>query len=339
MSTVLWLMVLGLGGGVLQAWWTHGRPPRRVEVAAQRRAVSRVRALTSSVTQLELDGPLPFVPGQFVLVRAKPSLPWRAYSLSQAPGADVRLIIKRVEGGLASPTLTRELRAGDTLELKGPFGRFSPPADVQRLLFIAGGSGLTPFLSMCHAYEQRGWPVSVQLVNAHRNADEALAVDELDALAKRSAGRFTVVHALGPVFDARALAGIAADAVLCCGPEPLLRAVRAALPDVHLIEERFVVPAPQQGGGQHDAVFLDAGRPVRFAVRGDEAVLHAARREGVSLPSGCEQGSCGTCKVRVLHGTIETPLDSCLSPEERERGEALTCVGRAGSAEVSFEVC
>ncbi len=131
--------------------------------------VTEVKKETPSAVSFGVDGTMDFQPGQFVLVRPNVSLPWRAYSFSRAPGQPLRLTVKRVENGKVSTHLTSSLSPGDRLEVKGPYGQFLIPAIVTRALLIAGGSGVTPFLSWLQALDGRGWPFPITLVTGNRS--------------------------------------------------------------------------------------------------------------------------------------------------------------------------
>ncbi len=312
--------------------------------AAMQWNVTKVITETPSAVSFEVDATLPFKAGQFVLVRPNAELPWRAYSFSRAPAAPLRLTVKRVADGKVSTHLTTQLKAGDRLEVKGPYGHFVLPSTFTRALFVAGGSGITPFLSQLHEQATLGWPRSITLVYANRSRAETILRAEVEALLADANGKLEVVwvsddesEALrGPLSKAvlaTALEGRAPfDVIATCGPQPMMDNVRELAtekyPGVHVLEEKFsAAPEASATGPAHDVEVVIDGTPRTFAVKEGEHVLTAARTAGIGLSAGCEMGACGVCRVRMLEGTIDVPSDSCLSDDEKAQGYALVCVG------------
>lgn len=305
--------------------------------------MSAITQETPSAVSFEVDGQMDFRAGQFVLLRPSPQLPWRAYSFSRAPGLPLRLTVKRVSQGPVSTHLTTKLAPGDILEVKGPYGHFVLPS-FQRALFIAGGSGITPFLSMLQEQEQKGWPAPVRVLDFNRSGGERIFKTELEALCQSSRGRLEVVHVLddaseaprGPpsreVFAALLGEGPEVDLVAMCGPQPMMELARQAatarFPGARVLEERFsLVQDHAAGGPVHQVKLLSEGKSQSFSVKEGEHLLAAARRAGLNLAAGCEMGACGVCRVRVLEGHIHLPDDACLSEAETGEGYALMCVG------------
>lgn len=304
--------------------------------------VTDVTKETPTTVSFGVDATLDFQPGQFVLVRPGASLPFRAYSFSRAPGQPLRLTVKRVENGKVSTHLTTQLSPGDTLEVKGPYGQFVIPAIVERGLFLAGGSGITPFLSWLHTLDGRGWPFPITLIVGNRSPAEQILKTELDALVQRSGGKlqatFVTDDVEGPLTKdllTKLLASAPAPSfVAMCGPQPMMDAARevatARFPGVTVLEEKFSASAEVTGDGPGaELELLQDGKVKPFDVKAGEHVLAAARRAGYDLPSGCEMGACGACRVKLLDGDIHVPDDACLSDAEKSQGYRLICVGSA----------
>jgi ferredoxin-NADP reductase len=331
-----------------------GAGPRAQAPAALRWKVTRLVRETPSTVSFEVDGTLDFKPGQFVLLRPKPELPWRAYSFSRAPGDALRLTVKHVPGGQVSSHVTQALKEGDALEVKGPYGQFVLPPHATRAIFVAGGSGVTPFVSMLHALAKQGWPTQVLMVDAHRSAEEQILKAELEALAQGSGGKFELIQLLddgagaqrGPptrevlakLFEGREKP----DVVATCGPQPMMDGVRevatARWPGVAVLEEKFsAAPEASGSGAAVDVEVVMDGKGRTFPVHQGEHVLAAARAAKIGLSAGCEMGACGVCRVKLLSGDIEVPEDSCLSDEERAQGYRLVCVGKVTQAGCRFE--
>lgn len=333
--------------GAVVVWWM-GRDVAPAEAPSEPTTMWTVSAVvreTPSSISFEVDASLAFSAGQFVLVRPNAQLPFRAYSFSRAPGETLRLTVKQVVNGIVSTHLTQQLKAGDALEVKGPYGQFILPSTANRVLMLAGGSGVTPMLSMLRELEKQGWPKKVTLVDGNRSTPEIIFKAELDALEANSKGALKVLHVLddgshgmqGPLTTDvvnKLLLGLdPPDVVAVCGPTPMMDAARKALtgvwPQVKLLEEKFTVEATvAEGAPSHTATLVVGGKEKSFPVKEGEAVLTAARKARVSLQAGCEMGACGTCRVRCLEGSIETPTDACLSDDERAENYALVCVGK-----------
>ncbi len=308
--------------------------------------VTTVTKETPTTVSFEVDASMDFKAGQFVLLRPTATMPWRAYSFSRAPGAPLRLTVKKVKDGQVSTHLTETLAAGDMLEVKGPYGHFVLPASFTRALFIAGGSGITPFLSMLQEQQMAGWPTAISLLDFNRTGVEQILKAELDAFVASSGGKLEVTHVLddaasgpkGPpskdVLGALLAGQAQPDVVAMCGPQPMMdlarEAVHARFAGVTVLEEKFTMSHDEGGSGATMTVELvQDGKTKSFPVKDGEHVLAAARKAGFNLSAGCEMGACGVCRVKVLSGEIHIPDDACLSDGEKAEGYALVCVGTA----------
>jgi ferredoxin-NADP reductase len=333
--------------GFLGSLFKKKTPPAETRPAAPAALNWRVTSVTKetpSTVSFEVDGSMDFKAGQFVLLRPQASMPWRAYSFSRAPGATLRLTVKCVPHGQVSPHLTSKLAAGDILEVKGPYGQFVLPARFQRALFIAGGSGVTPFISMLQEQSNKGWPTPITLLDFNRTGTEQILKSELDGFLASSGGKLEVVHVLddaasgpkGPptkalftsLFEGKAKP----DVVAMCGPQPMMdlarEAATASYPGVTVLEEKFTMAHDgDAGGASHQVELVMDGKTKPFPVKDGEHVLSAARKAGLNLSAGCEMGACGVCRVKVLSGSIQVPDDACLSDGEKSDGYALVCVG------------
>lgn len=339
-EVALVLALSALVGGV-QAWWRFGgRAPGGAPAPVRALRVVAVVRETARAVSLDIEPALPFRAGQFLNIRLGPGEPWRSYSLSRAPGEPLRLTVQLKPDGQVSPRL-HALSAGATLEARGPYGAFVADDLPGPLLFIAGGSGITPLLSMLRA------GVPADLVYASRSPQDTLFLEEVRTCVP--AERLVWVWeregepgGLPGRLDAPTLRAALARlgggwrAALICGPEPMRAAVRAALaadlPELVVREERFS-QAPAAGGAAV-ATFMSTAGPVVFPVAADESLLQAARRAGLHLPAGCEVGACRTCRVRVLSGAVDC---DGLSEAERQVGLALACVGRC-AGQITFEL-
>ncbi|CAM5403506.1 phenylacetic acid degradation protein [Streptomyces avidinii] len=214
------------------------------------RVTDRIQETPDAVS-LVLDAELPYRPGQFLTLRI-PGGGARCYSLAGSPhtGDPLRITVKRVPGGAGSGWLCRSVGIGDELEILPPAGTFTPAGLDQDLLLVAGGSGITPVLSLAKSALAAGRG-HVALVYANRDPGSVIFRDELWGLAERHPGRLTVVHwleslqglptapHLGPL-----VAPYAAREAYLCGPVPLMDAAETALrsegaPDGAVHRERY----------------------------------------------------------------------------------------------------
>ncbi len=334
------------------------------------RVTDRIQETPEAVS-LVLDAELPYRPGQFLTVRVPSSSgaggEARCYSLAGSPhaGDPLRITVKRVPGGLGSGWLCQDVGIGDELEILPPAGTFTPPDLDRDLLLVAGGSGITPVLSVAKSALLAGRG-HVALVYANRDPGSVIFRDELWGLAEEHPGRLTVVHwletlqglptapQLGPL-----VAPYANRETYLCGPAPLMdaaeTAVRASGGQGRAIHrERYfslsgdvfapavAAPAPGPGsvapppgvagGGQDTPSCGGATAEVEF-----EGVVHtvawgrrtslltALLAAGVPAPYSCREGACSACCCRVLAGEVTMVRNEVLAPEDLADGYVLAC--------------
>jgi ring-1,2-phenylacetyl-CoA epoxidase subunit PaaE len=263
------------------------------------------------------------------------------------------------------------LRVGDTLEVSTPTGRFTTeldPTAARRYVAVAAGSGITPVLSIVAALLE-GEPASfVTLVYANRTSRSVMFLDEVHDLKDRFPDRFQVLHVLSREtqdvellsgrLDGERLRGLLGalvpvslvDEWFLCGPQQMVEELRGVLADagatrVHteLFHADPVPRAPVAAladgteGAASVTVRLD-GRASEFSLRPDDVpVLEAAMRVRSDVPFACKGGVCGTCRARLVEGTVAMDANWALEPEEIERGYVLTCQSHPTSATVVLD--
>ncbi|MGY0385579.1 PDR/VanB family oxidoreductase [Nocardioides sp. WG-D5] len=257
-----------------------------------------------------------------------PSGAQRQYSLCGDPTdrSRYRIAVRRIsDGGGGSVEIHDRVRVGDRITVRGPRNAF-PFVDVEDYLFVAGGIGITPILPMVREASRRGarW----RLVYLGRSLATMPFLDELrDVPGGRLEVRPDTDFGIPDAAELLALAEPGA-AIYLCGPTPLIDAARALQPSLSttssLHSERF--SAPPVVGGRPFSVRL-ARTGVTVPVDADESALAAIRRAVPGVRYSCQQGFCGSCKHRVLEGTVEH-RDTKLRPAECET-EMLICVSRA----------
>ncbi|MGD0554411.1 MAG: ferredoxin--NADP reductase [Streptosporangiaceae bacterium] len=276
---------------------------------------------------------------------------FRSYSMSSAPDVDDELMttVKRVPGGLVSTWLHSQVVPGLSLELTPPTGRFVLRADASvPLLGFCGGSGITPVLSLAKsALASTGRPV--RLLCADRDRESAIFLSALSDLAARYPGRLSVVRrydvsdGLADAEVVRSFVGADVEAdCYVCGPQGFMDVVESALPGPGLVfSERFDgSPASGATSETDGKVTIVLGRKRASVPRRDgETLLESARRAGLSPPTSCEAGNCGTCIAQLTEGSATMRVNDVLTDEEVAEGYVLTCQGvpSSPSATVVYE--
>ena len=304
--------------------------------------VARVEAVTPLIKRFTLaaaDGSAlpPFTGGSHVIVRMRDGERRynNAYSLMSCPASlgSYQIGVRREadsKGG--SAFLHDQVKEGDLLDITAPNNLCALAPEARHHVLVAGGIGITPFVSQMHALRRGGG--SYELHYAFRAPEHGAFGDELAALAAASSARMqTYVDSLGQQLDLAALAGgLAEDAHLyVCGPAPLIEAVRNAAQAAGVAPgrvhwEQFAAPA--QDGAAFTVVLAKSGKTVE--VGAGESILKAIERDGtVPVDCLCREGVCGTCETRILEGEAEH-LDQYLSDREKTSGQTMMiCVSRA----------
>jgi 3-ketosteroid 9alpha-monooxygenase subunit B len=276
---------------------------------------------------------------------------FRSYSMSSAPDVDDELMttVKRVPGGLVSTWLHSQVVPGSSLELTPPTGRFVLRADASvPLLGFCGGSGITPVLSLAKsALASTGRPV--RLLCADRDRESAIFLSALSDLAARYPGRLSVIRrydisdGLADAEAVRSFVGADVEAdYYVCGPQGFMDVVESALPGPGLVFSERFDGSPASGGSvvADGKVTIVLGRKRASVPRRDgETLLESARRAGLSPPTSCEAGNCGTCIAQLTEGSATMRVNDVLTDKEVAEGYVLTCQGvpSSPSATVVYE--
>ncbi|WP_026342585.1 PDR/VanB family oxidoreductase [Nocardia sp. BMG111209] len=264
----------------------------------------------------------------------------RQYSLCGDPADDRHLtvaVLREATGRGGSIRVHDKLEEGDLVEVGGPRNAFAlTPAPGY--LFVAGGIGITPLVPMAAAVAASGVPWRL-LYGGRTRASMAFAGELLAAHPGRVDIRPEDVHGLLDL-DAALDAAVTGTAVYCCGPEPLLWAVEAAVReraglDLHV--ERFAPKAAvAAASGEFEVELARSGRVI--TVPATVSLLDALTGAGVPAAFSCREGTCGTCEVAVLAGTPDH-RDSVLTADERAAGDVvMPCVSRCLGARLVLDL-
>jgi ring-1,2-phenylacetyl-CoA epoxidase subunit PaaE len=287
----------------------------------------------------------------------------RNYSLCTAPDErDWMVTIKRMPAGFFSRWAPDNLKAGDTIEVMEPHGSFTTdfdPSQKRHLVGIAGGSGITPVMSLIKSTLKYEPESEFTLLYGNRDSSSVIFLDALADLKDKYLGRFEIYHFLdqeeqdielfnGMLDRARleeAISGLVPDAAevdgwFICGPGPMMDAAEGALLDrsipkerIHI--ERFTADRPAgavtreiaelqtKAEGVTVSVTLD-GRTRRVPFTAGN-ILDSARAAGLPAPFACKAGVCATCRAKVSKGKVEMAARYGLTDEEVESGYVLTC--------------
>ena len=301
-------------------------------------------------TPPELAETFRYLPGQFLTVRIpsdRTGSVARCYSLSSAPHeGTLKVTVKRTANGYGSNWICDHLREGAELDILPPAGVFTPKSLDAGFLFFAGGSGITPMISILKSVLDEGTG-QIVLVYANRDEQSVIFADELAALARRHADRLIVVHWLETVQGLpstrhlRALATpYAGREAFICGPGPFMETARQALKDLEwprqrIHVERFVslsgnpfeaaAPAVEDLEAPAGLVVELDGERHTFDWPRQTKLLDLLLDKGLNVPYSCRAGQCSACACRIGAGEVKMLNNEILDSEDIAEGFVLAC--------------
>lgn len=312
-----------------------------------------------------LDGAVPpFRPGQYVnlFVDVDGILTSRPYSISSPPETGrMTLTVRDKTGGFVAPFLLNQLQVGDEVESSGPSGSFyyEPLIDGEDLVFLAGGSGITPFMSIIRDGLHRQLPLHISLIYGSRTPDDVIFRQELEELATNHDNFSYSLIISEPETGYAGLTGLLdADLIrkqlavprggsdrnlsgktfYICGPGAMFDLCLSALEELgvppHKIRRELYGP-PLVVTKEPDwpneiaeeaifSVMLENGQTIRAPA--NEPLMNSLERYGIVVPAICRTGACSACRIRLLSGDIYMPSHTGLRESDRQHGFIHACV-------------
>jgi ring-1,2-phenylacetyl-CoA epoxidase subunit PaaE len=287
----------------------------------------------------------------------------RNYSLCTAPAEqDWMVTVKRIGGGLFSNWVGDELKPGDTIDVMVPHGSFTTDFDAankRHLVGIAGGSGITPVMSLIKTLLREEPQSRFTLLYGNRDSSSVIFLEALAGFKDRYLNRLEIFHFLdaeeqdielfnGMLDRSRcdeAISMLVPDAAdvdgwFICGPGPMMDAAEGALLDRNIPKERihierFTADRPPEAVAQEIAQLQTQAEGVTVSVTLDGRtrrvpftagnILDSARAAGLPAPFACKAGVCATCRAKVTSGKVEMAARYGLTDEEVADGYVLTC--------------
>lgn len=344
--------------------------------------VSDVRRETSDCVSVAFDLPddvkefYKFKPGQYVTLRTELNGEdvRRSYSICSCPfDGELRVAIKKVEGGLFSSFANHDLEPGTELDVMTPIGNFTLGFDENRTrqyVAIAAGSGITPVMSLIKSALRTEPDSKFILIYGNRNSASVIFKDEIEDLKDQYMNRLEVHHVLsredqgsdllkGRITEDKVLAFADrffdldnTEAYFLCGPEEVIRASEKALAQLGVAKEKVHFELFTPAGDASDkatpaasvAPSQDVLSSVTVILDGDEThmdvqtkgktILDAALDAGADVPFACKGAVCCTCRAKVLKGEVQMEMNYALTDGEVEEGYVLTCQSHPTSEQV-----
>jgi ring-1,2-phenylacetyl-CoA epoxidase subunit PaaE len=330
--------------------------------------VAEVRRETPECVALRFDVPSEFadeyrfVQGQHLTLRTVLGGEElrRSYSIcSGVDDGDICVAVKKVGGGRFSVWVNESVKAGDTIDVMTPEGRFFTPLDpahAKHYVAFAAGSGITPVLSLIRTVLAREPHSRFTLIYGNRRQASVMFHEALEDLKDRYLTRFVLFNLFSreaqdiDLFNGRIdgpkvyafldtlVPASTIDEAFVCGPASMIDEVEVALigagvPRERVHIERFGVPGAlvtepiddTEAAEAHITLIIDGVRREVEFHRGQHSILDAGREAGIDLPYSCKGGMCSTCRGKLVEGEVRMAKNYALEPHEVEQRFVLTC--------------
>lgn len=335
--------------------------------------VKDIRRETADAVSIAFDVPpqaqpeFQFKQGQYITIKLTVNGEElrRSYSICTSPYSEkeLRVAVKEVKDGRASTLMNRQWKVGDLVEVMTPMGNFHSVLsgnNKKQYVLFAGGSGITPMMSILKSVLYIEKQSTVTLVYANRDEDSVIFNAEIQKIASEHAERFKVVNiydtpktavsdlqkGLLTVDRVKAIienyGGVNANEYFICGPGPMMENIKQALEGLQIAKEKIhieyfsavadaVAKAENTGaivGGSVNSqiTVIQYGFETQMTLNTDGlSILDASIEAGVDAPFSCKGAVCCTCRAKVLEGKVKMDNNFALTDAEVEEGFVLTC--------------
>jgi ring-1,2-phenylacetyl-CoA epoxidase subunit PaaE len=296
---------------------------------------------------------------------------------SAAGSGRLRVAVKRLSGGVFSAYAHDHLKVGDVIEVVTPIGRFNTALDAAQTrsyAMVAAGSGITPILSILTTILETESRSTVTLIYGNRTVQDIMFLEELEDLKNLHPDRFAMFHVLSreeqdvALFHGRIdrehlgqfldqlVRPEDVDEWFLCGPREMIDGARALLIErgadvTHVHSELFhaddaprpvqtreaASPEPSAEGTSEVTIVLDGRRSTFPLARDGERILDAALHVRSDAPYACKGGVCGTCRAKLVSGSVEMEQCYALEQSEVDAGFVLACQSHPTSEKVVLD--
>ena len=273
-----------------------------------------------------------FKAGQYLTFKLEigNSVVTRSYSIASSPASalngEYQITVKRIADGFVSDYILDNWSVGDEVVAYAPEGNmtYSPLRDAKSIVAIAGGSGITPFLSLARAIDQGDEDCSLTLLYGCRTSAEILFKSELDSLSQKNE-KINVVYVLSHSDEEGYEKGfVGADvikkyapaesySIFVCGPGGMYKFLEAELPKLE-IERKYIRFEVFSSGKkvdeqpkEYNITVVNRRNETTIKASSNEAVLCAFERAGIEVPARCHTGECGFCRSKLVSGKVYIP--------------------------------
>jgi ferredoxin-NADP reductase len=333
--------------------------PRQLELTVSEIITENAHAKTLRLTANGRALPS-FLPGQYLslTVDIDGVRTSRPYSISSSPTqtAYYDLTVGRVKDGFVSNYLLDEVKVGDTLTTSGPLGNFyyNPLFHGQKLVFLAGGTGITPFMSMIRTFTDQNLDLDILLLYGCRSVKDALFLPELRRRAELHTNfKFELVlsepdsgdQGRRGLIDASLIKELVNDMAgttfYICGPSAMQEFCTSQLESLGvrrraIRREAFISPGdvlndpawPKDISADNPVTLTvqrSSGEIVTINTRVGEPVLTALEKAGLAVPNACRTGECSLCRVKMTAGKVFQPNSALVRQSDRLLGYIHSC--------------
>ena len=272
-----------------------------------------------------------FKAGQYLTFKLEigNSVVTRSYSIASSPASalngEYQITVKRISDGFVSDYILDNWSVGDEVTAYAPEGNmtYCPLRDAENIVAIAGGSGITPFLSLARAIDQGDENCTLTLLYGCRTSDEILFKSELDSLSEKNE-KINVIYILSDSDEEGYEKGfVGADiikkyaphgnySIFVCGPSGLYKFLETELPKLekerkYIRFEVFSSGKKKEEPREFSITVINRGNESMIKASSNETVLCAFERAGIEVPARCHTGECGFCRSKLINGKVYIP--------------------------------